>query len=46
MQIPYDDPFFYDLLREWKTRNTPREVRLAFGFASQVFGVFVLTVCL
>ena len=37
VQIPYDDPFFYDLHREWKTRAATPEVRLAFGFASQVW---------
>ena len=36
VQIPYDDPFFYDLHKEWKTRYAPDEVRLAFGFACQI----------
>ena len=36
VQIPYDDPFFYDLHKEWKVRCTTFEVRLAFGFACQI----------
>ena len=41
VQIPYDDPFFYDLHREWKTRAATPEIRLAFGFASQVWYTYL-----